>query len=58
MGILDRALEEVIEVQAASASRIAKSGGSGTRVAAAMTCFEMPTSPGPRVMVSLRKRLS
>lgn len=45
-GILDRALEEVIEVQAASASRIAKTGGSGTRVAAAMTCFEMPTSPG------------
>lgn len=43
-GILDRALEEVLEVQAASAARIAKSGGSGSRVAAAMTCFEMPPS--------------
>jgi hypothetical protein len=41
-GILDRALEEVLEVQAASAGRIAKDGGEATRVAAAMTCFEMP----------------
>jgi hypothetical protein len=40
--ILARALDEVIEVQAKSAARIAKSGGSGTRVGAAMTCFELP----------------
>lgn len=40
-GILDRALEEVLEVQAASAGRLAKDGGEGTRVGAAMTCFEM-----------------
>lgn len=41
-GILDRALDDVIEIQARSAARIARDGGSGTRVAAAMTCFEMP----------------
>jgi hypothetical protein len=41
-GLLDRTLDEVIEIQAKSAARIAKDGGSGTRVASAMTCFEMP----------------
>ena len=45
--ILADTLDEVIEVQAKSAARIAKNGGSGTRVGAAMTLFEMP--PGERV---------
>jgi hypothetical protein len=44
-GILDRALDEVMDVQTQSAARIARGGGSGTRVGAAMTCFEMPEGP-------------
>jgi hypothetical protein len=43
--ILDRALEEVLDVQTASAARIARSASEGTRVAAALTCFELP-APG------------
>lgn len=43
--ILARALDEVIEAQAQSADRIARSGGSGSRVGVAMTAFELPTGP-------------
>lgn len=41
-GILDEALHQVIEVQVRSAERLAKNGGAGTPVGAAMTCFETP----------------
>lgn len=47
-GILDRALDEVMDVQVRSAGRIAKTGGSGARVGAAMTCFEMPEAGAPK----------
>ena len=45
-GILDRALDEVIEVQVRSAARLAKDGATGIPVGAALTCFE--TAPSVR----------
>jgi hypothetical protein len=40
--VLARALDEVMDVQTRSAGRIARNGGSGSRVGIAMTSFEMP----------------
>lgn len=50
--IHERALREILEVQANSAERMAESGEQGTHMVAAMTSFEMP---GPSEWLKPRK---
>jgi hypothetical protein len=45
-GVLDETLDRVIEIQAQSAARLARTGGQGDPVAATMMCFETPRPLG------------